>query len=100
MKRREFISLLGGAVAWPLDQTASRSDCPRTLLHSSSNGSSALKSADLIGTNRELSAGAVSFDTREIASILSIKISAGIVLLPGRGRTLLAVAYLSHSGFG
>jgi hypothetical protein len=100
VKRRDFTTLLGGAAAWPLDQTASRSDCPRTLLHSSSNGSSALKSADLIGTNRELSAGAVSFDTREIASILSIKISAGIVLLPGRGRTLLAVAYLSHSGFG
>jgi hypothetical protein len=38
----------------------------------------------------ELSAGAVSFDSRQTASILSIKISASIVLLPGRRGTLLA----------
>jgi hypothetical protein len=72
-----------------LDQAASRSGRSRALLHSSSNGSSELKSANLMGTNRELFAGAVSFDARDMASILSIKISASIVLLPGRGRTLL-----------
>ena len=40
------------------------------------------------GTNRELSAGVASFDAREMASILSIKISASIVQLPSRGRAL------------
>src|SRR5215472_2983528 len=61
-----------------LDQAASRSGRSRALLHSSSNGSSELKSANLMGTNRELFAGAVSFDARDMASILSIKISASI----------------------
>jgi len=40
------------------------------------------------GTNRELSAAVASFDAREMASTLSIKISASIVLLPSRGRAL------------
>ena len=86
------------------DQTAARSGRPQALLHSSSNGSSEFKSANVMGTNRELSAGAVSFDSRQTASILSIKISASIVLLPGRRRTLLAAltcyTYPAMSGLG
>ena len=47
-------------------------------------------SGNVMGTNRELLAGADSFDAREMASILSIKTSASIVLLLSQGLTLLA----------
>ena len=39
-----------------------------------------VKRGTVIGTNRELPAGAESFDAREMASIRSRKISASIVL--------------------
>src|ERR1700730_3023505 len=44
-------------------------------------------STNVMGTNRELSAGADSFDARRMTSILIRKISASIVLLLGRGPT-------------
>ena len=84
------VRLNGRAASPPADQAASRSGRSRALLHSSSNGSSELKSANVMGTNRELSTGADSVDAREMASILSIKISASIVLLLSLGLTLLA----------
>jgi hypothetical protein len=42
----------------------------------------------VIGTNRGLLAGVASFDTRKVASIRIMKISASIVVLPGVGTTL------------